>query len=66
MKVICPVCEVWLVEPSVDGGVVSFWCNGCYSRRPCDTVSKPKLLIHDDDYPLVFVGFGEVWFSQTD
>jgi len=33
MKIICPVCELFLVELEVDGGFVSFFCARCESKR---------------------------------
>lgn len=29
MKILCLVCELWLVELDVSGGMVSYWCMRC-------------------------------------
>lgn len=33
MKVLCVVCELWLVQPVAEGGVVSYWCERCHSEN---------------------------------
>jgi hypothetical protein len=29
MKILCVVCELWLVEPIAEGGQISYWCERC-------------------------------------
>jgi|AntAceMinimDraft_12_1070368.scaffolds.fasta_scaffold10703_4 hypothetical protein len=30
MKILCLVCELWLVELFIKGGEVSYWCERCH------------------------------------
>ena len=39
MKIICPVCELFLVDLDIEGGFVSFFCARCESKK-LDGVSK--------------------------
>jgi hypothetical protein len=29
MKIICPIRELWLVEPIIEHGLISYWCERC-------------------------------------
>jgi hypothetical protein len=33
MKIICPVCELFLVVLEIEGGVVSYFCARCESKK---------------------------------
>jgi len=33
MKIICPVCELFLVDLEIEGGFVSFFCARCESKK---------------------------------
>jgi hypothetical protein len=32
MKILCVVCELWLVELFIKGGEVSYWCERCHQE----------------------------------
>lgn len=34
MNAICLICELWLVEPLVLGGDISYWCAKCAQAGP--------------------------------
>lgn len=34
MMRICIICELWLVRPLLEEGVVSYWCQRCESTPP--------------------------------
>jgi hypothetical protein len=40
MKVICIVCELWLVEPVVRDGEVSYFCLRCQDSGRCEPLSE--------------------------
>lgn len=42
MKIICPVCELFLVEVSMESGLGSFFCERCAeSNRQLCSLEKP-------------------------
>lgn len=34
MKLLCIVCELWLVEPVVEDGLVTYYCLRCHTTPP--------------------------------
>ena len=41
MKILCAVCELWLVELTINGGEVSYWCERCHQEA---VIAKPVKL----------------------
>jgi hypothetical protein len=41
MKILCLVCELWLVELFIKGGEVNYWCERCHQEA---VIAKPVKL----------------------
>jgi hypothetical protein len=44
MRIICPVCGIWLVDLTMTGGEGSFWCLGCSEAADVQVEDKSRRL----------------------
>jgi hypothetical protein len=42
MRIICPVCEIWLVDVYLSGGEGNFWCLGYSEAHRKQLEQQPK------------------------
>jgi hypothetical protein len=53
MKRLCLVCELWLVELSIKGGEVNYWCERCHQEAVRAKTMESKSLVSNGSHALL-------------